>query len=708
MKHAFTAFPEYIAVDSTCQFSQLEISLYIILVEDGNCDSEVVAFGILSDDVLEAVDWFFSVFKTKNAVYNKTLHILTEKSLTEKCVLKKYFPKTDLLLCVFHILRTFSKKINAENYPISVDQKTECLKLFQKMQKSETEEEFQKNLCLFNQIAPDFVKDFYYKNWHYIRAEWCSFADIRKSNFLHSTNSRVEFIHAKLKSSSSNSIITIIEDIYACVKFFEDEKKLAIVQMLQKKNVFDSVESINIPFSEVLTPGAYFYISKELSASKSDEFVMKMIDPQYFQIMTDKGFVMASPKACTCSFYLSMQLPCQHIFMVRKKLDVPLFDESLINRRWTKKYLLQHLKTCLEQTNGESMASDTTYNQFELETAQSKLQHAKELTDEILDLLSSMDHSNIDANVKLLMAYKELLLKQRSYFVRQQISEVEKELRYLPKVCEPDITSSQPQEDSKHATFTHKDFDGRSKEVDYSPEIKRLKNRLAYFEEIVSLKSEEHDKAQFLSNTTVSTNFYSPNLYDSTFVTKEGKSPRASPFKSEPESSILVGIDRKEVIKAEPLKRISETSLGLIQRKKRLKAHFIFAALPTEEKIQSIIDCFLSNERYQKPHVIKIKASEIEKNIQNIPNKVLEMIKMIDISLLKKHFTDDAWELIENIISEKEKNIISICSVCSKDIFISCITCDSCLDFFHLKCVGLKVKPTKRKWVCIKCLFVTD
>lgn len=39
--------------------------------------------------------------------------------------------------------------------------------------------------------------------------------------------------------------------------------------------------------------------------------------------------------SCTCQFWTSLSLPCVHIFMLRSQQKLSLFEESLVDNRWT-------------------------------------------------------------------------------------------------------------------------------------------------------------------------------------------------------------------------------------------------------------------------------------------------------------------------------------------------------------------------------------
>ena len=64
---------------------------------------------------------------------------------------------------------------------------------------------------------------------------------------------------------------------------------------------------------------------------------------------------------------------------------------------------------------------------------------------------------------------------------------------------------------------------------------------------------------------------------------------------------------------------------------------------------------------------------------------------------IRKYFTNDAWELVENVMKTMKKKQVWLCASCYVDLGNSeSIVCESCLDWFHLRCVSMK-KATKEE-----------
>lgn len=111
MKDSFKNYPELIFADSTYKLLDLELPIFILMVENSNGESEIVAMGILVNEELETLEWFFEVFVRKNPSSNKTAVAITDKDLSERAVLKKVLPNCRLRLCRLH----FERKLRATN-----------------------------------------------------------------------------------------------------------------------------------------------------------------------------------------------------------------------------------------------------------------------------------------------------------------------------------------------------------------------------------------------------------------------------------------------------------------------------------------------------------------------------------------------------------------------------------------------------------------
>jgi hypothetical protein len=75
-------------------------------------------------------------------------------------------------------------------------------------------------------------------------------------------------------------------------------------------------------------------------------------------------------------------------------------------------------------------------------------------------------------------------------------------------------------------------------------------------------------------------------------------------------------------------------------------------------------------------------------------------IKVIDenvnLTRINKYFSKEAWNHLKDIISTKKENAVYDCCVCQTDLHSEdCIACDVCLNWYHLRCIGLRFAPKK-------------
>ena len=57
-----------------------------------------------------------------------------------------------------------------------------------------------------------------------------------------------------------------------------------------------------------------------------------------FHISSSEGDLESAPTSCTCCSWISMKLPCQHIFAIRMELGLDVYDETLCDKRWSMDY----------------------------------------------------------------------------------------------------------------------------------------------------------------------------------------------------------------------------------------------------------------------------------------------------------------------------------------------------------------------------------
>ena len=200
MQQIFAAYPEILCIDATYKLLELRLPLYIMLVEDGNGESEVAAAFLLTEETEELLLKVFEFFKEHNSAWEATRVIMTDKDLTERDTLMCSFPQAELLICLFHTFRSFRREISVDKMGISTGQRNMCLELLQRMAYSPTEDKYSELYSQLKSCAPSAVITYFNENWHPIKNQWTMGMKYSTGNFLNNTNNRLESLNAKLKS----------------------------------------------------------------------------------------------------------------------------------------------------------------------------------------------------------------------------------------------------------------------------------------------------------------------------------------------------------------------------------------------------------------------------------------------------------------------------------------------------------------------------
>ena len=91
--------------------------MYILMVVDSNGESEVVAFWLFVAEDKPTISHLVDVFKKHNDTTG-TKCIMADKDMVERDVLSEKIPNANLLICLFHTLRTFRREITTEKMNI--------------------------------------------------------------------------------------------------------------------------------------------------------------------------------------------------------------------------------------------------------------------------------------------------------------------------------------------------------------------------------------------------------------------------------------------------------------------------------------------------------------------------------------------------------------------------------------------------------------
>ena len=139
---------------------------------------------------------------------------------------------------------------------------------------------------------------------------------------------------------------------------------------------------------------------------------------------------------------------------------------------------------------------------------------------------------------------------------------------------------------------------------------------------------------------------------------------------------------------------------------KRKIKHVPFSKIPKEDKQMRMLH-WIGLEQQEIDEALsgtKIEESSIEIRPECVSNKLVD--DTVELGDIKEFFSEDAWQCLQNVYETKEKNSLWNCNECQTTIEQgeSTIACESCLEWYHYECVGIKRKPRSKEWFCPICI----
>ena len=97
-----------------------------------------------------------------------------------------------------------------------------------------------------------------------------------------------------------------------------------------------------------------------------------------------------------------------------------------------------------------------------------------------------------------------------------------------------------------------------------------------------------------------------------------------------------------------------------------------------------------------------LDEASVQVRHEKIPNACID--ENVNLFRIRKHFTDDGWAQLCQVVEKKKYDPSYYCQVCERELLeCTAICCDCCLEWLHLSCAGLKSTPKRKEWFCHLC-----
>ncbi|CAC5411152.1 unnamed protein product [Mytilus coruscus] len=268
MQKIFSAYCDIVFVDATYKLNDLRMPLDVIMIEDSLGQSEVAAICLLNSEERPVLQHLIKCFQKHNPDSSGIKVVMADKDIVERDVFKEAFPDASLLICKFHILRTFNLEITTEKMGISSAQRYVALELIQKLLHSISEEYYKANLKLIETTCPRQIFKYIETNWHEILTEWVLGLNYFEGSLMNTTNNRIESLNQKLKQ---------VIKLYSSLDLFFENFISLIGTLRNERDYKGSVEIQKVPVHiKAMNTNSAEYKYSQLLTGYASNFVLEL------------------------------------------------------------------------------------------------------------------------------------------------------------------------------------------------------------------------------------------------------------------------------------------------------------------------------------------------------------------------------------------------------------------------------------------------
>lgn len=341
MKKVYSAYPEIIFSDATHNVNDRNMPLEVIMVADGEGESQIVALFIIRSESAAVTRQMFEIFTAENQATDKLQVIMADKHATNLSVFPIVFPNAQLHICTFHIGEIFNRRITTKQMKITEQVKKDSLQILRKMIYCKSEVEYLELYGDLERIASDELMQYFNTNWHpeEMRKTWTGYHIDKISHFHNRSNARSESFNQKLKAvlSRYGSLKGFFKETLLVIESMTDEREHRTIVHLEKHPTKKrDVEPFVHQYHDLLTHFAFTKLKTHFDEYQNVQFGRHDDEEQCAFIFFGDRFTKTTANDCTCNFYTTMSLPCKHIMKFRSEYRQNLFERRLCHTRWHK------------------------------------------------------------------------------------------------------------------------------------------------------------------------------------------------------------------------------------------------------------------------------------------------------------------------------------------------------------------------------------
>ena len=212
MMQMYLQYPEIIFMDGTYKINKYSYPLYMILIQDNLGSCRAVFYTFLRSETADMMNSLIASFCKMMEDVSKTETVMLDKYQNEIQAVRTALPIATILLCKFHVLKYFKKKVSDLVRPVG--DKNEIFATVKQLVYANSEESFQSCLRTLENQDNDLFQ-YVSHNWLGCKEMWATYLRSSKLTFGNDTNNHIELENGKLKHllSSATSMSKCIRNI---------------------------------------------------------------------------------------------------------------------------------------------------------------------------------------------------------------------------------------------------------------------------------------------------------------------------------------------------------------------------------------------------------------------------------------------------------------------------------------------------------------
>ncbi|XP_043533844.1 zinc finger SWIM domain-containing protein 1-like isoform X2 [Chiloscyllium plagiosum] len=337
MKRTFERFPEVLLMDVTYKWDTLRLPTFLLLVIDGNGESELVCMWFVQSEERETIKQLLHIFKQKNPAAERIQTVMCSGKSNQGEVISEVLPHSKPITCLFHTLRTFQTDITTDKLQVTVGQRNLLLEILHNMCYAASAEEYD---LLYHQLLDTNAQraiDYFHRQWHGSRGQWVESFKHEGETYLTSTVKRVELLSQQLQARLGKPAdsASLAEGLLRALGGLRAESEGRDGQQQLRSPPAES-SPVAAAYWELLTGYAFARVCRELEEAEWVSFLSA--GPERARPACRRRALLTGTGGCQCAFRTAMKLPCRHLLALRRLRGHELYDPTLCSPRWSRQH----------------------------------------------------------------------------------------------------------------------------------------------------------------------------------------------------------------------------------------------------------------------------------------------------------------------------------------------------------------------------------